>query len=71
MKIVCLTTFLDGRDRYEEGDTRTVSDKDGQRFIKNGWASAEGPTQAALPNTDPADLVVHNAASGVTDKKGA
>ena len=40
MRIVCLTTFLDGTRRFEVGDTLTVSDADGQRFIDNGWAQA-------------------------------
>lgn len=42
MRITPLQTFLDGRDRYEKGDSRTVSDADGKRFIKNGWAVESG-----------------------------
>lgn len=38
MKINALTTFLDGRDRYEKDDERTVSDEDGARFVAAGWA---------------------------------
>lgn len=70
MRIVCLTTFLDGRDRYEEGDVRTVSDVDGQRFVDQGWASADGVTATPVgaPSTD---LDVQNAKLGVADSKGA
>lgn len=38
MKIKVLNTFLDGRDRFEKDDVRTVSDEDGARFVGNGWA---------------------------------
>lgn len=38
MKIEITTTFLDGRDRFEVGDIRTVSDEDGERFVAAGWA---------------------------------
>jgi hypothetical protein len=39
MKIKVLTTFLDGSDRFEKDDVRTVNDADAERFIANGWAS--------------------------------
>lgn len=69
MKIVCDTTFLDGRDRFEKGDVRTVSDEDGARFIKNKWAHKLGDSPADLPLMDPANLDVQNAkhAQGVTN----
>ena len=38
MKIICDTTFLDGRDRFEKDETRVVDDKRGKYFIKKGWA---------------------------------
>jgi hypothetical protein len=41
MRIHCLTTFLDGTRRFEQDDKVTVSDEDGARFIKNGWAASE------------------------------
>lgn len=40
MRIKCLTTFLEGRDRFEAGDVRTVPDADAARFIAAGWAAA-------------------------------
>lgn len=51
MKIVCDTTFLHDRDRYEVGDTRTVPDELGAYFVKNGWAHAQGdnPNTVAAP----------------------
>ena len=36
MKIECLTTFLDGKDRYESGDVRTVDDEKVAQFVANG-----------------------------------
>lgn len=39
MRIKCLTTFLEGRDRFEAGDVRTVPDADAARFIAAGWAA--------------------------------
>lgn len=38
MKIEALTPFLDGTDRFEAGDIRTVSDERGYKFIAHGWA---------------------------------
>ena len=42
MKIICDTTFLDGRDRFEKDDQRTVDDERGAYFIANGWAHEAG-----------------------------
>lgn len=52
MKIEIMTTFLDGRDRFESGDVRTVSDEDGERFVAAGWA-APIDTTTGLPTTAP------------------
>lgn len=49
MKIIVTTTFLEGRERFEQGDHRTVSDEDGARFIANGWAVADGETAPTDP----------------------
>lgn len=38
MKIEALETFLDGRNRYEKGDVRTVLDENGEYFCSCGWA---------------------------------
>lgn len=51
MKIHCLTTFLDGVDRFEQGDQRTVDDERGARLVANGWAtdvSGEAATGEAV-----------------------
>lgn len=40
MKIEILETFLDGRDRYEEGEVREVSDEFGVYFCGCGWAQS-------------------------------
>ncbi len=42
MKIICTTTFLDGPERFESGDVRTVDDARGAYFAANGWASPVG-----------------------------
>lgn len=38
MKIEILETFLDGRDRYENGEVREVSEDSGAYFCGCGWA---------------------------------
>lgn len=38
MRIICTTTFLDGRDRFEIDEVRVVDDAAGARFIAAGWA---------------------------------
>lgn len=58
MKITCTATFLDGRDRFEAGETlatatgqgcRVITDEQAARFVANGWASdgAAAAPQAA------------------------
>lgn len=64
MKITCLTTFLDGADRFEKDDTRTVSDERGAYFISNGWAAEAGTQAAAAPAGGDVTLKVKNASSG-------
>lgn len=57
MKIKCLTTFLDGRDRFEAGDVRQVDDDRAARFIGAGWAAdAAGGGSAA--GDAPADVTL-------------
>lgn len=67
MKINCTTTFKEGRETFYEGDQRTVSDEDGARFIKNGWAVAAGDAPAALPDVPAVDLTVHSATHATGD----
>jgi hypothetical protein len=38
MRIKCLTTFLDGAERFAADDIRTVPDERGAYFVANGWA---------------------------------
>jgi hypothetical protein len=38
MKIKALTTFLDGTDRYEIGDIRSIGDEKANYFVSQGWA---------------------------------
>ena len=65
MKIEALTTFLDGRDRFELGDIRTVSDEDGARFCAAGWAKdVSGQTATGEAATGEADLAIHNSTLG-------
>lgn len=49
MWIQILTGFLDGRDRFERGETRYVTPADAERFITNKWARV-----VAEPGLEPA-----------------
>lgn len=71
MKIEILTTFLDGKDRFEAGDIRTVPDADGLRFVGNGWAKdvAGGVATAAAPAGD-TTLAIDNSVIGTGDSNG-
>lgn len=72
MKILCLTTFLDGRDRFEKEDTRTVSAEDGVRFIGHGWA-VEADADAAAPvaaATGETTLDIQNGVIAAGDSNG-
>lgn len=63
MKIICDTTFLDGADRFETGDTRTVADTRGVYFIANGWAHEAGGEPVAVASAE-VTLNVQNATIG-------
>lgn len=69
MKITCTTTFLDGRDRFEKGDTRTVDDERGAHFVKQGWAHEVGDEPAA-PASGDVTLAVQNATLGQEVRHG-
>jgi len=60
MRITCTTTFLHGRDRFEAGDVRAVSDEDGRYFIANGWASEPGGEPATDAAASDTTLTVKN-----------
>ena len=61
MRIACTTTFLHGRDRFESGDVRTVSDDDARLFISNGWAAEVGGEAAATAPTGDTTLTINSA----------
>jgi hypothetical protein len=61
MKIECDTTFLDGTERFEAGDIRTVDDARGYKFIGLGWAHAAGQSAPApAVEQTPVTLDIHN-----------
>jgi hypothetical protein len=67
MKIESLTTFLDGRARFEAGDIRTVPDADGERFVAAGWAKdISGAIETGMAAAGATDLDIHNSTLGVT-----
>jgi hypothetical protein len=68
MRIEALTTFLDGRERFEKGDIRTVQDSDGTRFVTAGWAKdLGGGVATGDAQSDPVALDIHNSVIGVKD----
>ncbi len=70
MKIICDTTFLDGRDRFEAGETRVVSDERGAYFVAQKWAHEEGASAVEPGAAMPATLTVDNAAHGQEARHG-
>lgn len=59
MEIKVLKTFLDGRDRFEAGEIRQVSDENGAYFCDCGWAedvSGEVPTGEIKPGKTRLDI---------------
>jgi len=65
MKIEVLEFFLDGKDRYEEGDIRTVSQEDGEYFCSNGWAEdVEGKVATGERQTKKSVLDVRGTTHG-------
>ena len=70
MKIEATTTFLDGVDRFEAGDIRTVDDERGARLIGNGWAREAGSNAAPVASPSEVTLDIHNAVIGLGDSNG-
>ncbi|HPV27319.1 MAG TPA: hypothetical protein PKV77_09130 [Bacteroidales bacterium] len=71
MKIECLTTFLDGKDRYESGDVRTVEDDKGAQFVANGWAKdVAGRVATGSESSGVVNLAVDNSVIGLGDSNG-
>ena len=69
MKIICTTKFLDGRDRFEAGDARTVDDERGAYFVANGWATADGQAARTSALGD-ASLAIANGTHGQEARHG-
>lgn len=69
MKIKCLTTFLDGADRFEEGDIRTVSDEKGSYFVSLGWALSD-TGEVNAPFVGELNLDVQKSVLGSGDSNG-
>jgi hypothetical protein len=70
MKIHCLTTFLDDKDRFEEGETRVVDDARGYKFIGLGWACVPGDPAVVPSTTDSVNLDINSSAHAAGDSNG-
>jgi|CXWJ01.1.fsa_nt_gi uncharacterized protein YPO0396 len=71
MKIQVLSTFLDGTDRFEKDDCRTVDDDRGSRFVANGWANdVDGRVATGSEQTAETTLDIKNAVMGQEVRHG-
>lgn len=71
MKIKCLTTFLDGTERFEKDDERTVADERGAYFVASGWAEdVSGAVATGDSDGGAADLTVANVTHTMGDSNG-
>lgn len=70
MKIKATTTFLDGTDRFEKDDERTVSDERGAYFVANGWAEDVAGRVATVEAAATTDLNINNSGLGLGDSNG-
>lgn len=71
MKIQVLSTFLDGTDRFEKDDCRTVDDDRGSRFVANGWANdVDGRVATGSAVTADSKLAINNSVIGLGDSNG-
>lgn len=70
MKIKATTLFLDGADRFEAGDERTVSDERGAYFVANGWAEDVAGRVATVEAAATTDLNINNSGLGLGDSNG-
>lgn len=67
MRIEATTTFLDGKDRFEKGDIRTVEDERGARFVADGWAKdLAGGVATGAPAAGMTSLDIQSSTLGVT-----
>jgi hypothetical protein len=68
MKIKCLTAFLEGAERFEKDDIRTVDDARGAYFVEQGWAlNEDGELQE--PFVGEVNLDIKNNVIGVKGSK--
>lgn len=70
MKIKATATFLNGTDRFEKDDERTVSDERGAYFVANGWASTVAGRVATVEAAATTDLNINNSGLGLGDSNG-
>lgn len=59
MKITANQTFLDDRDRYEEGEEYEVPIEKGYYFCRLGWAHSAEMAEVE-PSLEPVDIEVDN-----------
>jgi len=71
MRIKALTTFLDGADRFEKDDERTVDDARGARLVGNGWAAdLAGQVMTGDSPVGATDLAIDNSVIGQEARHG-
>lgn len=70
-RITCITTFLDGRDRFENGESlatesgcgcRVITEDQAARFVAAGWARGDVARIAAVGGS--ADLTINDGQHG-------
>lgn len=66
MRFKSTTVFLDGADRFEVEDQRTISDERGAYFVANGWGVDLDGRVAVEPHggVKESTLDIHNTVMG-------
>lgn len=67
MKIVILTTFLEGTTKYTKGDSVTVSEEDGIKFCALGWAHKADSTATQVESPANVTLNIQDSFLGISD----
>lgn len=63
--ITATQTFLDGRDRYEEGKRYTrIDPAKAAYFVQNGWATSDDVDEVLGPRPQDVTLDIQNSTSG-------
>lgn len=71
MRIKCTTTFLEGAERFEQDDIRSVDDARGAYFVANGWAEdLSGQTATGVSADGATDLAVDSSTVTTGDSNG-